>query len=230
MGATEGRRGTAPTSPAAVSSTVRLPRRRLPAPQAPTAEATEAAVRRARRALGLERDGLLVARTVDLVLTLDGEGRARYLTQRTAWLARHEGVDSFPAVHVADGPVRGRAEVEAVAGCRTGPSYADLAAGVFATALALPTPLREGERVVTVHRTHLPGDHAERPEVRHRVEACLERISLVVAFDPGRAPAAWQGWSRDDQERAAALEPVDGVVRLARDDFGPGVVGVRWRW
>lgn len=227
----------APVVPATGPSGVRLPRRRLPdglpapAPaSAPAVAVADAAVRRARRALGLEREGLLAVRAVDLVLTLDATGRGSQLTQRTTWVARHDGVEAFPAVHVAGGPVRRAAEVEAVAGCRTGPSYADLAAGVSATSLVLAAPLREGERAETVHRTLLPEDPAARPEVQHRVEAGVERVSLTVAFDPARAPVDWQGWSRDDQERAAALEPGEGVVRLARDDFGPGVVGVRWRW
>lgn len=190
-----------------------------------------AAVQRARTALGFERTGLLVERSVDLVLEIDERGVERRVTQRTEWVARVDGVDSFPSVLVTAAPVRGRARVEPLDGCRLGPTYADLAEGVFATALVLPRPLRVGEAVTTVHRTHLPDDVTAEAVHEHRLLHRVERVSVGVAFDAEQGPTTWLGFSRtDEEERAGEVVPVAGVARVARDDFGPGVVGLRWSW
>lgn len=182
-----------------------------------------AAVQRARTALGFERSGLLVERSVDLVLELDARGVERRITQVTEWVARVDGVDSFPSVLVTAAPVRGRAVVEPVSDCRLGPTYADLAEGVFAAALVLPRPLRLGESVTTVHRTHLPEDASPETVHEHRLLHRVERVSVGVVFDADRGPAAWQGFSRtDEEERAGEVVAQDGVARVARDDFGPG--------
>lgn len=190
-----------------------------------------ASVRRARTALGLERTGQLVERSVDLVLELDERGVERQVTQRTEWVAQVDGVDTFPAVLITATSVHGRARVEPVSGCRLGPTYADLAEGVFAAALVLPLPLRAGEGVTTVHRTILPADVAPDTVYEHRLLHRVERISVAVLVDGDRTPSTWQGFSRtDDEERAGEVVPHGGVARVSRDDFGPGVVGLRWSW
>lgn len=190
-----------------------------------------ASVQRARTALGFERSGLLVERTVDVVLSIDDSGVEQHVTQRTEWVAREDGVDSFPSVLVVPPGVRDRARVEPITACRLGPAYVDLAEGVFAAALVLPHPLRAGESVTTVHRVHLPEDAPSEGLHQHRVSGRVERISVAVSFDDACAPTSWIGYSSgDDAERSAALAPLDGLVRVTRDDFGPGVVGVRWHW
>lgn len=190
-----------------------------------------AAVQRARTALGFERSGLLVERSVDVVVELDARGAEHRVTQVTEWVAHVDGVDSFPSVLVTAAPVRGRAVVEPVSACRLGPTYADLAEGVFAAALVLPRPLRAGETVTTAHRTLLPEDVDPETVHEHRLLHRVERVSVGVLLDADRAPTAWQGFSRtDEEERAAAVVPRGGVARVARDDFGPGVVGLRWSW
>lgn len=190
-----------------------------------------AAVQRARTALGLERTGQLVERSVDLVLELDERGVERRVTQRTEWVAQVDGVDTFPAVLITASPGRGRARVEPVSGCRLGPTYSDVSDGVFAAALVLPLPLRSGQSVTTVHRTHLPEDVAPDTVYEHRLLHRVERISVGAVFDADHAPLTWQGFSRDDEdERAGEVVPQGGVARVSRDDFGPGVVGLRWSW
>lgn len=192
---------------------------------------TVAAVQRARTALGLERTGQLCERSVDLVLELDEHGVERRVTQRTEWVAQVDGVDTFPAVLITASPGRKRARVEPVSGCRLGPTYSDLSEGVFAAALVLPLPLRAGESVTTVHRTHLPEDVAPDSVYEHRLLHRVERISVGAVFDADHAPSAWQGFSRDDDdERAGEVVPQGGVARVSRDDFGPGAVGLSWSW
>lgn len=190
-----------------------------------------ASEQRARTALGFQRSSLLTERTVEVEVEIDGLGRQRHVTQRTEWVAREDGVDAFPSVLVVPTPVRGRSRVEPVSGCRLGPSYVDLAEGVFATALVLAAPLRVGETVTTVHRTHLPEDVAPDGVHEHRVLHRVERVAVRVRFDPACPPSTWQGHSRtDEEERGGEVVPVDGVAQVARDDFGPGAVGLRWSW
>ena len=189
-------------------------------------------VRRARTALGFERtSGLLAESSVEVTLTIDENGVERHITQETQWVAQESGVDSFPVVLMTPVPVRTRSRVEPVRGCRLGPTYVDLAAGVFATALVLPAPLRAGQRVTTVHRTHLPDDVAPDMVYEHRLLRQVEQVSVGVAFDPECAPSSWYGYSStDDDERGGEVVPVDGEVRVSRDDFGPGAVGLSWSW
>lgn len=207
----------------------------LPLPSQEDQQASERAardsVRRARTALGFDRNGLLVERTVDVVLSIDDNGVERHITQETQWVATESGVDSFPVVLMTPVPVRGRSRVEPIRGCRLGPTYTDVTAGLFATSLVLAAPLQLGERVTTVHRTHLPDDVTPDMVYEHRLLREVERISVGVTFDPECAPSTWHGYScADDQERGGEVVPVDGVVRVARDQFGPGAVGLRWSW
>ncbi|MFC6695548.1 hypothetical protein ACFP83_06220 [Nocardioides daphniae] len=186
---------------------------------------------RARTALGFERSGLLTERAVEVELVIDEHGTERHITQCTEWVAQEDGVDTFPSVLAVPTPVRGRSRIEPLGGCRLGPSYVDLAEGVFATALVLPAPLMAGETATTVHRTHLPEDITPDVVYEHRVLHRVERVEVRVRFEPTCAPTSWRGHSRtEEQERGSDVVPVDGVARVARDDFGPGTVGLRWSW
>lgn len=118
-------------------------------------------VQRARTALGFGRvvQSMLETR-LELKVETDDSRTAWWVTQRSEWTSPTGGVDCVPLVVVTPTPVSGRVRVEAIEGCRLGPTYVDRAEGVFATSLVLPAPLRAGDTVSTVHRTHLPDDIA----------------------------------------------------------------------
>ncbi|WP_110240337.1 hypothetical protein [Nocardioides gilvus] len=189
-------------------------------------------VRRARTALGFDRAGQLMTETrVEVVLELDEQGAARRITQRTQWVSPAGGVDAFPVVLVTATPVTGRGRVEPVEGCRLGPSYVDLAEGVFATSLVLPAPLREGGTASTVHRTHLPSDVAPDDFYEHWVHHEVEEVSVEVVFAAGSTPRDLRGLVRvDEVEQACDITQDDRLVRVVRHRFGPGGVGLRWSW
>lgn len=189
-------------------------------------------VSRARTALGFDRAGHLMTETrVEVVLELDEHGAPRRITQRTQWVSPGGGVDSFPVVLVTPTPVSDRGRVEPVEGCRLGPSYVDLAEGVFATSLVLPAPLREGGVASTVHRTHLPADVAPDDFYEHWVHHEVEQVSVDVVFASGSSPRDVTGVARRDgaEARCEVTETEQGV-RVVRRTFGPGGVGVRWSW
>lgn len=118
-------------------------------------------VQRARTALGFGRAVQQMVETrVELRLESDEARKEWWIVQRSRWSSPAGGVDCVPLVVVTPTPVSGRVRVEPIEGCRLGPSYVDLAEGVFATSLVLPAPLREGDTVTTLHRTHLPPDLA----------------------------------------------------------------------
>lgn len=197
----------------------------------PGAARVSASVQRARTALGFDRTGLMSETRVEVLLELDVDGTARWITQTTEWVSHSGGVDSFPVVLVTPTPVKGRGRVEPVEGCRLGPSYVDLAEGLFATSLVLPAPLREGEVARTVHRTYLPADAAPEQAFEHRVHQEVAQVSVEVAFADGLVPSTCTGFVRlDEVEQESAAEVSDGVGRVLRTDFGPGGVGLRWSW
>lgn len=113
-------------------------------------------VQRARTALGFGRTAQQMVETrVELRLESDEAREEWWIVQRSRWSSPAGGVDCVPLVVVIPTPVSGRVRVEPIEGCRLGPSYVDLAEGVFATSLVLAAPLREGDTVTTLHRTHL---------------------------------------------------------------------------
>lgn len=143
-----------------------------PASTAPTDEHDDRSisdsVQRARTALGFDRVVQLMVETrIDLRLETDEARTTWWITQRSEWRSPAGGVDCVPLVVVTPTPVSGRVRVEPIEGCRLGPTYVDLAEGVFATSLVLAAPLRAGDTVTTVHRAYLPADIAPtRPDER----------------------------------------------------------------
>lgn len=191
----------------------------------------EAAVQRAHLALGFDQGGELEERSVQLVLEVDEHGVQRSLTQRTVWRATRAGADSFPVFALLPTPVGERVVVEALEGCTTGPTYADLREGLFATSLLLPRRLAAGEEATTVHRIMLPGDAAPQTSYEHRLKQWVDDVTLEIRFHPELLPNGGGAFVRvGDEEEPVPVTASETSVLASCGGFGPGVAGVYWQW
>ena len=190
-----------------------------------------AAVQRARLALGFDQGGGLEERRVSLTLEVDEYGVQRSLTQRTVWRAKGAGAHSFPVFALVPTPVNERAVVEALEGCTTGPTYADLREGFFATSLLLERRLAVGEEAETVHRITLPGDTASQTSYEHQLKQYVDDVVVEIVFHPDRLPSGVGAYVRVGvDEEAVPFTTTETAVRAVCGGFGPGVAGVRWAW
>lgn len=212
---------------------------RQPSVQDVTAEARpagtpasiEASVQRAHLALGFDQGGALEERRVSLVLEIDGHGVQRSLTQRTVWRATGAGADRFPVFALLPTPVSERVVVEALEGCATGPTYADLREGLFATSLMLPRRLAPGEEATTVHRIVLPAGGEPQTAYEHQLKQYVDDVTLEICFDPEALPTGVGAYVRvGSHEEPVPVSTSERSVTAACGAFGPGVAGVRWTW
>lgn len=197
-------------------------------------EAPEA-LARARTALGFTGRPALLARRVDVRVELDHEGAVRTLTRRTAWEATRDGADAFPVVALVPPPVRGRAEVEALRGCTSGPEYVDLRAGVCVRALKLREPLTVGQVSEAVHRVRWPALPAEMWASQQywelTVDSALDEVRIEVVFHPTLpARSATVAGRTAGREWSVPLASTAGAVAWSGAVDGPGVVALRWEW
>lgn len=200
-------------------------------PPAPAPPDIEAAVQRARLALGVDQGGGLEERRVSLVLEIDEHGVQRSLTQRTLWRATGAGAHNFPVYALLPTPVGERVVVEALEGCTSGPTYADLREGFFATSLLLDRRLSAGEEAETVHRITLPGDGAPRSSYEHQLKQYVDDVTVEIRFHRDFLPAGVGAYVRvGADEEAVPFTTTDTSVRATCGGFGPGVAGVRWAW
>lgn len=191
----------------------------------------EAAVQRARLALGFDQGGGLEERRVSLTLEVDEHGVQRSLTQRTVWRATGAGAHNFPVYALVPTPVSERAVVEAIEGCTTGPTYADLREGFFATSLLLERRLAVGEEAETVHRITLPAGGAAQSSYEHQLKQYVDDVSVEIVFHPDRLPEGVGAYVRvGADEEDVPFTTTETAVRAACGGFGPGVAGVRWLW
>ena len=223
----------------AASAAPRPPQASQRPPAAPSAAATSpgaqsgiaAAVQRAHLALGFDQGGGLEERRVSLVLEIDATGAQRTLTQRTVWRATGAGADSFPVFALLPTPVGERVLVEAVEGCTTGPTYADLREGLFATSLVLGRRLAAGEEATTVHRITLPSDATPQAAYEHQLKQYVDDITIEVRFDRELLPSGVGAYVRvGAEEEAVPTETTECSVIASCGGFGPGAAGVRWVW
>jgi hypothetical protein len=218
--------------PGALTSSLGPSRRPGPRPAERTLREMLAAtpgMRSALASLGFEGlDDELVERVRHLAVDVGIDGRIREIRIQAVMQARHDGARRTPVVVTAD--ERGRVpRFVPGAGCRLGRVVED-PSGVYATELLLERPLARGE----THPYELvveldPGDDTT---VDHYAARRLTELLVWVRFHAERRPAQVERFSVEGgRERRETLELGDGTSAhtLARG-FGPGLLGLRWRW
>lgn len=191
----------------------------------------DAAVNRARTALGIGPQPVLVAEDLHLVVDIDAEGIILGATQRTVWRALRPGPARVALVERAPSEGEGRPVVEAIEGCMAGRTYVDLREGLFATALELPGPVNPASTRVSQHRVCQAGGLDARQQIVRTLEASVGHVHLEVRFHPDRLPVAataWLGSEHGGVNVEVAL--VDGRIVWSGTTTSACTVGLRWGW
>lgn len=165
-----------------------------------------------------------------LVMDVDREGRIARFQVRAVMQARRDGARRTPLVLAMD--ERGRLpRFVPVAGCALGRSTVDEESGVYAAELLLDRVLDKGETCPYELSIEL-AEPFEETWVDHYAARRLTELLVWARFHPDRLPTHVERYTVDaGQERSHRLDLGDGrgAHALARG-FGPGVLGLRWRW
>lgn len=148
----------------------------------------------------------------------------------TVIVATKDGLDRLLVGYRSDVPGV-LIEVSAVSGCRIGRTAAVAAETLTVTEVLLDQPLRAGEpyRFRTRARYDTPAVLV-RDWARLHFQP-IRTSSLTLSFAPGDVPECWLYVGPHTID--PAYEPVRlarGELTVLREDFGPGVIAVRWAW
>ena len=192
------------------------------------------AVRRALEQLGYDPDDTesLVETSTQVTFTVDDEGRGRSAVSRSVWKAVRDGAHGQPFVFRMEATGSAVPEFVALQGCAMGKTYADLDAGVFGVELLLERPLVTGETAITEHQVLVPVDADPDPFYEVYVTRRLSEVVLWIQFDRDRVPGHCEAYTEDPRSlnrQVLSLRGSTSAHHVVRN-FGPGKVGIRWRW
>jgi len=193
-----------------------------------------AAVRRALEQLDYDPDGSasMVETSTQVAFDVDGEGRGRSAVTRSVWKALRNGAQGQPFVFRLSHKSDAVPEFRAISGCSVDKSHADLDTGTFAIEVLLERPLTTGETAITEHQVLVPAE--ARPDTFYELYLTrrMSEAVLWIRFDPARVPAHCEAYTENGRTPGLTTLRIQGstsahhVVR----NFGPGKVGIRWRW
>jgi hypothetical protein len=189
-------------------------------------------------AFGTEHGDLLGERDVERVLfhlTVDiDRAQQRAVSSVTQlFVAMRDGVSGVSMFVGPDSDGESNSShVEAVSGCRIGPS--DVRAdGIRSVRLEFERPCRAGESVLVQAEVVDQGPYVEHETEWGLVaEQRLEEAMLVVRFQPHEAPErCWIGYQENGVEDEWEVELAGRTsVHHRLTAFGPGTCLVRWEW
>ena len=165
-----------------------------------------------------------------LTVDVDATGHATSVQVRAVVQARHDGARRTPLVVTLDDAGRAPRFVP-TAGCSLGRQRTDLETGVFSAELLTERALARDETCVYELRVDLPSPSAE-VQFDHYAVRRMGELLVWVRFAPSRVPARVERYSQVDgieEVEEIALGGGSGAHALERG-FGPGILGVRWRW
>lgn len=192
------------------------------------------AVRRTLEQLGYDPDDTesMVETSTQVTFTVDKEGRGRAAVSRSVWKAVRDGARGQPFVFRMEAPGSAVPEFIALQGCAMGKTHADVDAGVFGVELLLERPLVTGETAITEHQVLVPVDAEPEPFYEVYVTRRLSEVVLWIQFDPDRMPAHCEAYTEDPRSLGRQVLTLRGATSAHHvvRNFGPGKVGIRWRW
>jgi hypothetical protein len=177
---------------------------------------------------GLNDELLEVVR--HLTVDVDATGHATSVQVRAVVQARHDGARRAPLIVTLDEGGRAPSFVP-TAGCSLGRQRTDLETGVFSAELLTERALARDETCVYELRVELPSPSAE-VQFDHYAVRRMGELLVWVRFAPTCVPSYVERYAQvDSVERAEEIPLAGGTSAhaLARG-FGPGILGVRWRW
>jgi hypothetical protein len=172
----------------------------------------------------------LVEQVRHITADVGPDGRVRSYRVQAVMQARCDGARRTPLILTTDDQRRLPRFVP-VAGCTMGRTTMDTRTGVFAGELLIERTLRKGEQHPYELRIELAEPSAE-TFLDHYAARRLTALMVWVRFDPARVPTHVERFTvRAEGEESRRLDLGDGssAHALARG-FGPGILGLRWRW
>jgi hypothetical protein len=165
-----------------------------------------------------------------LVMDVDADGMVSRIQVRAVMQARRDEARRTPLVMTVD--ERGRfPDFTPVAGCSIGRRAVDEESGVCAAELLLDRALSKGE-TIPYELTIEPVDPWTETWLDHYAARRLAELLVWVRFDATRVPSHVERYTIDGgEERRETLELGEGAnAHVLARTFGPGVLGLRWRW
>jgi hypothetical protein len=170
--------------------------------------------------------------SVQHLIELDAEGVPTTLSFRQVIRATSDHVTNMPTMIVAQEPSGGDATFTVVAGGHIGREVHHTQDGIFVAEVVFDRALDRGETAVVEIRIGLPGDLSDDNFYEAYAVRRAGEVMVCVRFHPDKLPATVQRYQVVDSVTSAEDEsPVRSTshVYLAQD-FGPGALGIRWRW
>ncbi|NNM45865.1 hypothetical protein [Knoellia koreensis] len=174
----------------------------------------------------------LTEESVQHLLELDAEGIPRTLAFRQVIRAMADNVAAMPTMVVAQEPAGDDATFHVVAGGHLGREVHRREDGIFVAEVVFDRPLERGETTIVEVRIDLPRDLSNDEFYEAYAVRRAGEVMVCVRFHPDRMPATVQRYRVVDSVTISEDEsPVRSTshVYLAQD-FGPGALGIRWRW
>lgn len=182
------------------------------------------------RRLGFGDGWGMIDLSTHVVLRIDADRALRRVSTRTLWRCQHDRADALPLIYVPSDPDETVPTIGLVRGGSVEQILSDTP-NMLAARIAADRPVRWGEEIVVEHELEFPGVSDDCYE--HHVVRRMQEVLIWVQFDPARLPASADVYWHDADD-GSRIEPVDitGLTTLhhRRRGFGPGSLGIRWRW
>jgi hypothetical protein len=174
----------------------------------------------------------LTEESVQHLLEVDEHGAPLTVSFRQVLRATTDHVTNMPSMLVTQDPIGDDATFHVVSGGRLGREVHWREEGVFVAEIVFDHPLDRGQTTIIELRIDLPRNASTEDFYEAYAVRRAGEVMVCVRFHPDRLPAAVQRYRVVDSTTTAEDEsPVRSTshVYLAQD-FGPGALGIRWRW
>lgn len=173
--------------------------------------------------------------SIQVVIEVDEHGHQRRLNERRLLQATSGVVTTFPYLLVAPTPKARLPVITALMGCAVVRTHVHPNQKVFGAALELAEPIATGETApVEIAVDVSTGTSGENEYVMRLVRPVREFL-LWIRFHPDKTPVWHEEFSTaGGRESSQPVEHGDArpvtSLHLARSGFGPGTIGLRWRF
>jgi hypothetical protein len=192
------------------------------------------AVRHTLEQLGYDPDEAesMVETSTQVTFDVDEQGRGRSAVSRSVWKAVRDGALGQPFVFRMRGMGDAVPEFIARKGCSIGKTHNDIDAGLFGVEVLLERPLMTGETAISEHQVLVPADAEPQTFYEVYVTRRLTEAVLWVRFDRDRVPVHCEAYTEDLRSRSHQVLRLHGTTSAHHvvRNFGPGKLGIRWRW
>lgn len=221
-------------SPGHLLSRIGAPRRPGPAPR--TMRFSDLMGASARERALLQRHGLddeedLVPQSMHVVVDVARNHDVERLRHRAIVRSTVDGAQELPLVLRLERPAERVTCFRALAGGSMDGEGIALSEDLHAASFVLDRPLRVGETAIYEYELTLP----EAAGFHHYEQFLLRRIDEVlvwVRFHPEAVPPLCVAYQEDEVGNSEATIDLSEATsaHLAARSFGPGALGIRWRW